>query len=214
MNRQEVEAVIRKVVEQYAAVTGGGGDLSFPVEASANHVHLTTEAVETLFGPGTRLTCERELSQPGEFLSGQRLKLATLKGELGRVAVLGPERAAVQVEMSLTDLRRLGIKAPVNLSGDLTGAGAVCLVGPEGSLWAKGCVIAARAHIHMTPGDAARFGVADRQEVKVRVEGDRTVVFEQVIVRVSEKFALAMHIDFDEANACCLGKNSRGTIVR
>lgn len=213
MNRQELEAVIRKVVEQYTAVSGGGGDLSFPVEASANHVHLTTEAVETLFGAGARLTCERELSQPGEFLSGQRLKLATLKGELGRVAVLGPERAAVQVEMSLTDLRRLGIKAPVNLSGDLTGAGDVCLVGPEGSLWAKGCVIAARAHIHMTPGDAARFGVADRQEVKVRVEGDRTVVFEHVIVRVSEKFALAMHIDFDEANACCLGKNSRGTIV-
>ena len=170
MNRQELEAVIRKVVEQYTAVSGGG-ELSFPVEASANHIHLTTEAVETLFGPGARLTSERALSQPGEFLSGQRLKLATLKGELGRVAVLGPERAAVQVEMSLTDLRRLGIKAPVNLSGDLTGAGDVCLVGPEGSVWAKGCVIAARAHIHMTPGDAARFGVADRQEVKVRVEG-------------------------------------------
>ncbi len=212
MNRQELEAVIRKVVEQYTAVSGGG-ELSFPVEASANHIHLTTEAVETLFGPGARLTSERALSQPGEFLSGQRLKLATLKGELGRVAVLGPERAAVQVEMSLTDLRRLGIKAPVNLSGDLTGAGDVCLVGPEGSVWAKGCVIAARAHIHMTPGDAARFGVADRQEVKVRVEGERTVVFEHVIVRVSEKFGLAMHIDLDEANACCLGKDSRGTIV-
>lgn len=213
MNRQELEAVIRKVAEQYMAVFGGGGELSFPVEASANHVHLTAEAAEILFGAGAGLTCERELSQPGEFLSGQRLKLATLKGELGRVAVLGPERAAVQVEMSLTDLRRLGIKAPVNLSGNLTGAGDVCLVGPEGSIWAKGCVIAAKAHIHMTPGDAARFGVTDRQEVKVRVEGERTVVFEHVIVRVSEKFALAMHVDFDEANACCLGKDSRGRIV-
>lgn len=213
MNRQELEFVIRRVVEQYTAVSGGDGELSFPVEASANHVHLTTAAAEALFGAGAGLTRDRELSQPGEFLSGQRLKLATLKGELGRVAVLGPERAAVQVEMSLTDLRRLGIKAPVNLSGDLTGAGDVCLVGPEGSVWAKGCVIAARAHIHMTPGDAARFGVADRQEVKVRVEGERTVVFEHVIVRVSGKFALAMHIDFDEANACCLGKDSRGVIV-
>ena len=183
------------------------------MEASANHVHLTREAVETLFGAGTELTCDRQLSQPGEFLSGQRLRLATAKGELGRVAVLGPERSAVQVEMSLTDLRRLGIKAPVNLSGNLSGAGDICLIGPEGALWAKGCVIAARAHIHMRPEDAARFGVTDRQEVKVRVEGERTVVFEHVIVRVSDRFALAMHIDFDEANACCLGKNSRGTIV-
>ena len=146
-------------------------------------------------------------------MSGQRLRLATAKGELGRVAVLGPERSAVQVEMSLTDLRRLGIKAPVNLSGNLNGAGDICLIGPQGAMWVKGCVIAARAHIHMRPEDAARFGVTDRQEVKVRVEGDRTVVFEHVIVRVSDRFALAMHIDFDEANACCLGKNSRGTIV-
>ncbi len=213
MNRQELEAVIRRVVQQYQDNLAGSGDLSFPVEASANHVHLTREAVEALFGAGAKLTCDRELSQPGEFLSGQRLRLATAKGELGRVAVLGPERKAVQVEMSLTDLRRLGIKAPVNLSGDLSGAGDICLIGPEGALWAKGCVIAARAHIHMTPGDAARFGVEDRQEVKVRVQGDRTVVFERVIVRVSDQFALAMHIDFDEANACCLGKDSRGTIV-
>lgn len=122
MNRQELEAVIRRVVEQYQDNLTGSGDLSFPVEASANHVHLTREAVETLFGAGTELTCDRQLSQPGEFLSGQRLRLATAKGELGRVAVLGPERSAVQVEMSLTDLRRLGIKAPVNLSGNLSGA--------------------------------------------------------------------------------------------
>ena len=213
MNRQELEAVIRRVVEQYQDNLTGSGDLSFPVEASANHVHLTREAVETLCGAGTELTCDRQLSQPGEFLSGQRLRLATAKGELGRVAVLGPERSAVQVEMSLTDLRRLGIKAPVNLSGNLNGAGDICLIGPQGAIWVKGCVIAARAHIHMRPEDAARFGVTDRQEVKVRVEGDRTVVFEHVIVRVSDRFALAMHIDFDEANACCLGKNSRGTIV-
>ena len=139
MNRQELEAVIRRVVEQYQDNLTGSGDLSFPVEASANHVHLTREAVETLFGAGTELTCDRQLSQPGEFLSGQRLRLATAKGELGRVAVLGPERSAVQVEMSLTDLRRLGIKAPVNLSGNLNGAGDICLIGPQGAMvWRDG----------------------------------------------------------------------------
>lgn len=213
MNRSEIEAIIRSVVGEYEKMqTGDQGDLTFPVEASANHVHLTEEAVEVLFGPGAKLTPDRQLSQPGEYLSGQRLKLSTLKGEISHVAVLGPARKAVQVELSMTDIRRLGIKAPVNLSGDLSGAGDICLIGTHGILFAPGSVIAARAHIHMRPDDAGRFGVKDGQEVKVRVEGIRTVVFEKVVIRVNDKFRLAMHLDLDEANACCLGREARGSI--
>ena len=184
-----------------------------PMEASARHVHLTREAAEALFGPGERLSKKRDLSQPGEFLSQQRVRLVTAKGELANVAVLGPERSAVQVELSLTDARTLGVAAPVNLSGDLTGAGDVYIVGEKGMISAPGSVIAAKAHIHMTPADARRFGVADGQRVRVRARTARPVTFEEVVVRVKESFALAMHIDFDEANACALRGGEVGEII-
>ena len=145
-------------------------------------------------------------------MSEQRLKLVTAKGEIANVAVLGPERKAVQVELSMTDCRSLGIKAPVNLSGDLTNAGSVYLVSENAVLNAAGSVIVAKNHIHMTPQDAALYSVKDGQSVRVKADTDRPVTFEDVTVRVSEKFSLAMHIDFDEANACCLQKNSTGKI--
>ena len=141
------------------------------------------------------------------------MRLVTAKGELANVAVLGPERSAVQVELSLTDARTLGVAAPVNLSGDLTGAGDVYIVGEKGMISAPGSVIAAKAHIHMTPADARRFGVTDGQRVRVRARTARPVTFEEVVVRVKESFALAMHIDFDEANACALRGGEVGEII-
>ena len=212
--RQLVERVLSQCGSVGAGLPAAGGPGEFPVEASARHVHLTREAVEALFGPGARLTKKRDLSQPGEFLSDQRVKLVTPKGEIPNVAVLGPERGAVQVELSLTDARTLGVRAPVNLSGDLSGAGDVWLVGERGVLAAPGSAIAARAHIHMTPADASRLGVRDGEEVRVRVSSGRPVTFDQVVVRVKESFALAMHIDFDEANACALGKDPLGRIEK
>ncbi len=208
MNENEIRSIVEKVLSQV-----GESKKPVPIEASARHVHLSKEAVELLFGKGATLTKKRDLSQPGEFLSEQRLKLVTAKGELVNVAVLGPERKAVQVELSMTDCRSLGIKAPINLSGDLSGAGDVLLVSPTACLNAKGSVIVAQNHIHMTPADAAYYGVSDGQSVKVSANTSRPVTFDNVIIRVSEKFALAMHIDFDEANACCLGKADTGTIV-
>lgn len=210
------ESDIRKIVEQVVAGLAPGGPEagSFPVEASARHVHLTGEAVQALFGPGERLTCKRELSQPGEFLSDQRVRIVTPRGELANVAVLGPERAAIQAELSLTDCRALGLSAPVNLSGDLSGAADVYLIGPCGMVEAKGSAIVAKAHIHMTPADAAAFKVHDGEHVRVELPGARPVIFGDVVVRVKESFALAMHIDFDEANACLLGKGARGRIVK
>lgn len=202
---------IRKIVSQVLSSIENNSR-PIPIESSARHVHLTKEAVELLFGKGATLTKKRDLSQPGEFLSEQRLKLVTAKGEIANVAVLGPERKAVQVELSMTDCRSLGIKAPVNLSGDLTNAGSVYLVSENAVLNAAGSVIVAKNHIHMTPQNAALYSVKDGQSVRVKADTDRPVTFEDVTVRVSEKFSLAMHIDFDEANACCLQKNSTGKI--
>ena len=208
MNENEIRNIVAKVLSQIE-----NDKKPVPIEASARHVHLSKEAVELLFGAGTTLTKKRDLSQPGEFLSEQRLKLVTAKGEIANVAVLGPERKAVQVELSMTDCRTLGIKAPVNLSGDLSGAGDVYLVSDRAVLDAKGSVIVAQNHIHMTPADAEYYGVSDGQSVSVRTNTSRPVSFDNVIIRVNKNFALAMHIDFDEANACLLGKNDTGKIL-
>ena len=207
MTENQIREVVARVLSSL-----DNSEATIPVEASARHVHLTKEAVETLFGQGATLTKKRDLSQPGEFLSEQRLKLVTPKGEIANVAVLGPERKAVQVELSMTDCRALGIKAPVNLSGDLSGASDVYLVSDCGVYNATKSVIVAKNHIHMTPSDAEKYGVCDSQSVKVRVETSRPITFEDVIIRVNPNFSLAMHIDFDEANACCLDKNSKGKI--
>lgn len=186
--------------------------LDIPVEVSARHVHLTAAAVEALFGPGAHLTPKRPLSQPGQFLSEERVRIVTPKGEIAGVAVLGPERPAVQVELSATDARALGVQAPVRLSGDLRGAADVYLVGPAGMLAAPGSAIVARPHIHILPADAERIHVQDGQTVSVSLKGERPLTLDGVAVRVSSKAGLAMHIDWDEANACMLTRHSTARI--
>ncbi|MBR6569199.1 MAG: phosphate propanoyltransferase [Clostridia bacterium] len=183
-----------------------------PVEVSARHVHLTQEAVEKLYGKGHKLTKKRDLSQPGEFLCEERVKIVTNKGEFANVAVLGPARPAVQVELSMTDCKTLGIKAPVNLSGDLSGAADVVLFSASGMVEAKQSAIVAKAHIHMTPKDAQVYGVHDGQHVRVRLDTPRPVTVDDVVIRVKDSFALAMHIDFDEANAAAVSGNATGTL--
>jgi propanediol utilization protein len=212
MTDHQIQAIAEAVLAQLSPLASDTVS-PIPIEASARHVHLTQEAVEALFGIGATLTQKRALSQPGEFLSEQRVKIVTAKGTLENVAVLGPPRKAVQAELSLTDTRTLGIKAPVNLSGDLVGAANVMLVGPEGFVEAKAAAIVAQSHIHMTPADAQAFGVQDGQAVRVRVQTARPVTFENVVVRVNEAFALAMHIDFDEANACALSNGDVGSLA-
>lgn len=172
---------------------------TIPVEMSARHVHLCREDLQTLFGVDA-LTNERAISQPGQFLSTVRVRLIGPKGVLDNVAVLGPTRNATQVEVSATDARQLGVKAPVNLSGDLSGAANVCIQAGE-HMVQKPCAIIARRHVHMTPQDAATFGVHHGQEVALAVEGKRPLVLLNVPVRVSQESALALHIDTDEANA-------------
>ncbi len=204
------EQDIRSIVEKVLSEDG----LTVPVEVSARHVHLTKEALEALFGQGCSLTPKRDLSQPGQFLSEERIKLATPKGELSNVSILGPLRKEVQVEMSLTDARTLGLQIPVRLSGDLSGAADVVLIGPRGVYHAKGAVIAAKAHIHMTPEDAARFGVSHGERVSLKLMTSRPATLEDVSIRVSDKFRLAAHIDFDEANAAAASGEIRGMLYK
>ncbi len=172
------------------------------LETSARHVHVSREALETLFGPGYELTKKKDLSQPGQFACEERVAVIGPKGQFPAVSILGPVRSAVQVELSATDARSIGVKAPVRESGDIAGSGACKIVGPKGEIEIDEGVIIAKRHIHMTPEDAKELGVADKDVVCVEVDSDgRSLVFGDVVVRVSEKFSLAMHIDTDESNA-------------
>ena len=183
------------------------------VETSARHVHLTTEHIETLFGKGYQLTHKKDLSQPGQFACEERVNVTGPKGTLQNVIILGPARPASQVEVSATDARTLGIKAPIRESGDVAGSGACTISVGDKSVSLDEGVIIAKRHIHFTPADAEKFGVKDKEIVKVRVEGERALIFDEVVVRVSEKFAAAMHIDTDESNAACAAPGTMGTLV-
>jgi len=188
-------------------------DKSFIVETSARHVHLTKEHIEVLFGQGAELTFKKDLSQPGQFACEERVCVVGPKNQLANVIVLGPARSASQVELSLTDARSIGVAAPVRESGDIAGSPGCKIVGPCGEVTLGEGVIAAKRHIHMTPEDAERLGVADKQVVSVKIDSERSLVFGDVVVRVSPNFALAMHIDTDESNAACAPRDCRGEIV-
>ena len=184
------------------------------VEVSARHVHLTQRDVETLFGPGAKLEPKRPLSQPGQFLSGQRVTLVGPKGRKERTAVLGPVRGAAQVELSKSDCVELGVKAPLRESGDVAGSGAVTIEGPCGSIHLEEGAIIARNHIHLTTADAELLNLHDKQRVSVAVMTERPVVFRDVVIRVSPNFNCRMHIDFDEANAALVSGFTLGKIIR
>ena len=181
------------------------------LEASGRHVHVTAQQALELFGHC--LTPKRPLSQPGQFLAEQRVTVVGPKGEFHDVAVLGPERKQAQVEISLTDGRTLGIQPPIRLSGDIQGSPGAVLVGSRGRVTLEQGVIAAQRHIHLTPEAAARFGVTDRQRVKLQALTERPVIFQDVIVRVSPDFAPYAHLDYDEANACGFQKGDLGRII-
>ena len=184
------------------------------IEVSARHVHLTPDDVEVLFGPGAELKPARPLSQPGQFLSEQRVTLVGPKGRKERTAVLGPVRKATQVELSKSDCVELGVKAPVRESGDVKGSGAITIVGPCGTLEIQEGVIIARNHIHVSTADSLKLGLKDKQKVSVEVLSERPVIFKDVVVRVSDQFRCKMHIDFDEANAAMVSGFTLGQIIR
>lgn len=187
------------------------GRIFVELEASGRHVHVTKEQAQILFGHG--LTPSRPLSQPGQYLANERVTVMGPKGEFRKVAVLGPERKEAQVEISLTDGRTLGIQPPVRLSGSVKDSPGATLVGPCGVVKLEQGVIAAKRHIHMTPADATRFGVKDKQVVKLQTYTDRPVIFDDVVIRVSPDFETYVHLDYDEANACGFRSGDLGRIL-
>ena len=183
------------------------------VETSARHVHLTQEAVEALFGAGHTLTNKKDLSQPGQFACEEKVTVIGPKGAI-KASVLGPTRPANQVELSFTDARAIGVVPPIRESGDVAGTPGCTLEGPCGKIDITEGIMVAKRHIHMTPEDAAALGVNDKDIVSVKVDTARPVTFGDVVVRVSPKFALAMHIDTDESNAACASGLVYGEIVK
>lgn len=201
MKTEKMEILAQAVLEK----------IFVPLEASGRHVHVTKEQALALFGHD--LTPVRELSQPGQYLAKERVTVTGPKGEFQNVAVLGPARKAAQVEISLTDGRTLGITPPVRLSGDTKGSPGCTLTGTRGSVTIPEGIIAAQRHIHLHPQDAARFHVQDKQVVKLQTFTSRPAVFEEVMVRVSPDFSSAVHLDYDEANACGFQSGDWGRII-
>ena len=183
------------------------------VEISARHVHVSQEHLEILFGKGHELTNKKNLSQPGQFACEEKVVVRGPRGELN-CTILGPVRPSSQVEISLTEARTLGIKAPVRESGDIAGSAGCVLVGPNGEVELTEGVIAAKRHLHVTPEEATGYGISDKQIVEIKVETEgRTLTFGDVVVRVSEKFSAACHIDTDEANAAGMATCQNGEII-
>ena len=201
MNDQNLQSIAEAVI----------GRLFVELEASGRHVHVTKEQSIALFGHS--LTPQRPLSQPGQFLARERVTVVGPKGEFQNVAVLGPERKEAQIEISLTDGRQLGIEPPVRLSGDVADSPGAILRGTRGSVALTRGVIAAKRHIHLTPEDAQRFGVKDKENVNLKVYTARPCVFEDVSVRISPDFASYVHLDYDEANGCGFRKGDLGRII-
>lgn len=188
--------------------------MNFIVETSARHVHVTAETLAVLFGEGHALTNKKDLSQPGQFACEERIDVVGPKNTLKNVSILGPVRPADQVELSATDARSIGIAAPIRESSDTAGSPGCKLVGPCGEVEISEGVIVAKRHIHMTPADAEALGVEDKQIVWVKIDTDgRKAVLGDVVVRVSDKFKLAMHIDTDESNAVSCARDQMGEII-
>ena len=217
MNEQEIAAIVAKVV---AEQLGKGGcyqaeneDALIPVGISNLHIHLSQEDFETLFGAGATMTHFKDLSQPGQFACQEVMTIVGPGGAIERVRLLGPARKQTQVEVSVADCFKLGIKAPLRDSGDLAGSAPITIVGPKGSVnIPEGCIIALK-HIHMHTDDAARLGLKDRDHVNVQTCGERNLMFQEVLIRVSDKFKLEMHVDMDEANAASLSNGDKVRIV-
>jgi putative phosphotransacetylase len=212
----QVESITRMVMEAINQAQSQPQPKGFlvPVGVSARHVHLTQEHVEVLFGKGYQLTKKKDL-MGGQFASNEQVTIVGLKlRAIENVRILGPVRKQTQVEISATDARTLGIKAPIRESGNVAGSAPIALVGPKGALYLKeGCIIAMR-HIHMSPRDAEAAGLKNGDVVSVKADNERGTIFNHVVIRVNPSFTLEMHIDTDEANAAGIKQGDTVTIMK
>ncbi|WP_027623204.1 phosphate propanoyltransferase [Clostridium lundense] len=184
------------------------------VEASGRHVHLSEKDLYALFGDNYELQINKKLSQPGQFQAKEKVMLVGKKGVIKDVSILGPVRSETQVEISKTDALVLGVNPPVRDSGDIMGSENVIILSKNGFIQVKEGVIIAKRHIHMTKQDAEYFKVKDKEIVKVKVYGERPLIFDDVLIRVSNNYNLNMHIDYDEANACGYFKGVKAEIIK
>lgn len=214
LNRNQLETLVKELMTRMGSTpTEEDQELGISVGISNRHIHLCQEDVEALFGSGYQLTIKKWLKQPGQYATAETVTIVGPKGSLANVRVLGPTREKSQLEISKTDSFALGVKAPINESGDLTHAGAVCVLGPKGMVTLKQNVIVAKRHIHMSPMDAAKFNVVNKQLVAIKTSGEREMIFMDTVVRVDDNFRLECHLDTDEANAASLKNGSKVTII-
>ena len=214
MDNKDIELIAQEVIKAMGANKYNETGYMVPVGISNRHIHLTQEAVETLFGKGHELTKKKEL-MGGQYACEECVTIVGLKlRAIENVRVLGPVRKANQVEISVTDARKLGITVPVRESGDTVGSAPIAIVGPKGALYLnEGCIVAAR-HIHMSEQDAMEASVKDGDYVSVKVDNERGTIFNNVKIRVDKSFTLEMHIDTDEANASGIGPNNKVMIIK
>lgn len=212
MNEQALQSIVEEIVSKLKDASTQ--DHSIPMAVSARHCHISQKDLEILFGTGYQLTKKADLSQPGQFAANETITIAGPRGSLEKVRILGPARNMTQVEVSRTDSFKLGLKPPLRESGNIEGSSPVTLIGPKGSLYKKEGLIIAQAHIHMNPEDAEGFGVKNGEYVKVEIEGERPISFEKVLIRISPRYRLEMHIDTDEANAGLIAGKTAGRLVR
>ena len=183
------------------------------IEGSGKHCHVTREALDTLYGKGFELDKKKMLSQPGQYASAQKVTIVGPRGKT-EMSILGPCRKANQVELSISDARALGLDPPIRESGDIAGSPGCKIIGPAGEVDISEGAIIAKRHIHFTPDDAAKYGITDKQVVKVKVGGERAMVFDEVVARVHPEFAMYMHVDYDEINAAAIhGEKPMGEII-
>ncbi|WP_264739449.1 phosphate propanoyltransferase [Cytobacillus firmus] len=212
MNEQAIQSIVEEIVSRLK--DSSGKDHSIPMAVSARHCHLSLRDLEILFGTGYQLAKKADLSQPGQFAANETITIAGPRGSLEKVRILGPARNMTQVEVSRTDSIKLGLKPPLRESGNIEGSSPVTLIGPKGSIYKKEGLIIAQAHIHMAPEDAEAFGVENGEYVKVETEGDRPISFGKVLIRISPRYRLEMHIDTDEANAGLITGKTAGRLLR
>ncbi|GAA0337116.1 phosphate propanoyltransferase [Bacillus carboniphilus] len=210
MDEKEIQNLVRTITMQ---MLGKKQEKLIPIAVSNRHVHLSQQHVERLFGKGYQLKKMKDLSQPGQFAGQETVTLIGPKGRIEKVRILGPSRGDTQVEISLYDGYTLGIHPPIRDSGDIKGSPGITIQGPRGQLSLKEGLICAARHIHMHTDDALSLQVENNQRVQVKVEGPRAVTFDHVLIRVSPKYKLEMHIDMDEANAAGIQNGQLGTIL-
>jgi putative phosphotransacetylase len=212
MDQQAIQSIVEEVVSRLTVMNPTKPFI--PMAVSARHCHLSQSDLEALFGEGYELTKKADLSQPGQFAANESITIVGPRGSLEKVRILGPARNITQVEVSQTDSVKLGVKPPLRESGDIEGSAPITLVGPKGSLYKKEGLIIAQAHIHMTPEDASIFGVENGDYVKIEVNGVRPVTIGKVLIRVSPRYKLEMHVDTDEANAGFICRETVGKLIK